>query len=140
MITVISGWNYSNVIITVIIYCKDMPLKGWKSTSLKEDTIQRLKNLFEKESKKLEAYEINSISEFIDYSINKFSESPTPKPRMEHFNVFEDHVTVIDHDIGDRIINVYIKDGKLWCEHDESFDCIHVGFAYSIPKVQRSLA
>ena len=44
-----------------------------------------------------------------------------------------------------RITNVYVKiNGKgrlrLFCEMDESFECVHVQFAWTLPEVQQMLA
>ncbi|MCL4435802.1 MAG: hypothetical protein M1503_11590 [Thaumarchaeota archaeon] len=116
-----------------------MPLKGWVSISVREESRDKLKELFDKHADKLEELGIENISDFIDYAANKI-ESPEVKPRFEHFNVFDDHATIIDHALGDRLINVYLKDHKLWCEFDESFGCIHVGYAHSIKKVQEALS
>lgn len=64
---------------------------------------------------------------------------------LYHVNVLDDHVTIeeVPHGGGrSRIFNVYIKrnghgDFRLWCEQDESFDCVHVQVAWTYPQVQR---
>jgi hypothetical protein len=58
---------------------------------------------------------------------------------MEHFNLDEHGVRILDHSIGERgrIVDVYFKPNKVWCEHCDSEDCNHVKFALNLPDVQK---
>lgn len=64
---------------------------------------------------------------------------------MVHFNVRDDHIAVVEHNYDGsgkyRIVYVYTKPNghnvmRLWCEVDETFDCIHTRFAWTLPDVQ----
>ena len=63
---------------------------------------------------------------------------------LYHINVLDDHVTIEEIPQGSgrpRIFNVYIKrnghgDFMLWCERDESFECVHAQVAWTYPQVQ----
>lgn len=72
----------------------------------------------------------------------KFREVTKGMSLLYHVNVYEDHVTIGQEIAGKKhVINVYTKvNGKgllqLWCEEDESFDCVHVTYAWTIPKVR----
>lgn len=66
-----------------------------------------------------------------------------------HVNVYEDHVTIIeasDHGkVKERAFNIYTRENgrdhlRLWCEEDESFDCYHVGYAFTLAPVQDMFA
>ncbi len=76
----------------------------------------------------------------------KFSEATKGMSLLYHVNVYEDHVTIGQEKDGKtHIINIYVKvNGKgimrLWCEEDESFECIHTQYAWSLPKVQEMYA
>ena len=76
----------------------------------------------------------------------KFRDATKNLSLLYHVNVFEDHVTIGEEKDGKlRVINVYVKlNGKgmmrLWCEADESFECIHVKYAWTLPKVQEMYA
>jgi len=76
----------------------------------------------------------------------RFTEATRGMSLLYHVNVFEDHVTIGQEKDGKtHIINIYVKvNGKgimrLWCEEDESFDCIHTQYAWSLPKVQEMYA
>ncbi len=63
-----------------------------------------------------------------------------------HVNVMDDHITVEEVKPGNppRIFNIYVKrngngDFRLWCEHDDSYDCWHVKAAWTYPQVQKMM-
>jgi hypothetical protein len=64
---------------------------------------------------------------------------------MSHFNVDENGVKILDpslateHSPHGRIVDVYFKERKAWCEYDDSQNCKHVEFALSLPIVQEIL-
>ena len=65
-------------------------------------------------------------------------------PSIEHFNIDENGVRILDRTIANggsngRIIDIYFKPDNVWCEHCQSADCRHVKFALAIPKVQETL-
>jgi len=65
-------------------------------------------------------------------------------PQLEHFNVSEQGVRILDRTIANgssrgRIIDVYFKPDKVLCEYCGTDDCRHVEFALNIPKVRRIL-
>jgi hypothetical protein len=60
------------------------------------------------------------------------------KPKLKHFNVHEDHVTVMDEELG-MLVDVYIRDKKLHCDYDLSDSCEHVEFVKNIEKVRKKL-
>jgi hypothetical protein len=65
------------------------------------------------------------------------------RPHMEHFNVNENGVQILDHDIEPprgRLIMVYFTPEKIVCEYDNSSDCRHVKFALSLPEVEDILS
>jgi hypothetical protein len=61
---------------------------------------------------------------------------------LEHFNLDENGVRILDRSLTNkyspngRIIDVYFKEEKAWCEYNDSSDCKHVEFALSLPVVQ----
>ena len=63
-----------------------------------------------------------------------------------HVNVMDDHITVEEVKPGkaSRIFNIYIKQNgngefRLWCEHDNSYECWHVKAAWTYPHVQKMM-
>jgi hypothetical protein len=88
-----------------------------------------------------------SRAEFIKEALRRrFEEleSLPPPPLLEHFNLNEQGVRVLDRTIPNssstgRIIGVYFKPDKVICEHCESSNCRHVKFALGLPEVQKIL-
>jgi hypothetical protein len=74
----------------------------------------------------------------------KESLAPPALPLLEHFNISEHGVRVLDRTLGNgvskgRIIDVYFKPDKILCEYCGTDNCRHVEFALSIPKVKKIL-
>jgi hypothetical protein len=66
------------------------------------------------------------------------------QPPLEHFNISEDGVRILDRTLADknsrgRIIDVYFKPDRVWCEYCQSPACQHVKFALDLPEVQEIL-
>ncbi len=91
-----------------------------------------------------------SRAEFIKEAIRKrFDElntaQPTPRlPALEHFNVNEEGVRILDRTLSSktstgRIIDVYFKPDNVWCDYCQSKSCRHIEFALELPAVQEIL-
>jgi hypothetical protein len=87
-----------------------------------------------------------SRAEFIKEAIrNRFEElktaPPMPElPPLEHFNLNELGVRILDRTLADktsrgRIIDVYFKPDNVWCDYCQSSSCQHVKFALNLPEV-----
>jgi len=92
-----------------------------------------------------------SRAEFIKEALRRrFEElhmlTPAPEPPpLEHFNLDEQGVRILDRTLANgstrgRIIDVYFKPDKVFCEYCGAEDCRHVHFALSLPKVQKILS
>jgi hypothetical protein len=67
-----------------------------------------------------------------------------PQPTLEHFNLSEHGVRILDRTLGNktsrgRIIDVYFKPDNVWCDDCRSSNCQHVKFALSLPEIQEIL-
>jgi hypothetical protein len=66
------------------------------------------------------------------------------QPNFEHFNISEHGVRILDRTLADknsrgRIIDVYFKPDRIWCDYCQSAACQHVKFALDLPEVQEIL-
>lgn len=95
--------------------------------------------LFLDHQEALERMGVKDADDLLNLAIDKVSRMREPRERLEHFNVYQDHVTVQDNQLNGKLVNVYIRDRKFVCDHDNSSDCIHVGYAMSLPEVKRKL-
>jgi Arc/MetJ-type ribon-helix-helix transcriptional regulator len=91
-----------------------------------------------------------SRAEFIKEAIRKRFEElktsqPMPElPSLEHFNIDEEGVRILDRTLASktsrgRIIDVYFKPDNVWCDYCQSSSCQHVKFALDLPAVQEIL-
>jgi len=60
-------------------------------------------------------------------------------------NILDNHVAIEEHNFdgkgNDRVVYVYVKPNgnnilRLWCEVDNTYDCVHTRYAWSLPDVQ----
>jgi hypothetical protein len=88
-----------------------------------------------------------SRAEFIKEALRRrFEElkvlTPTPEPpKLEHFNISEHGVRILDRTLANgysrgRIIDVYFRPEGVWCEYCQTDNCRHIQFALTIPKVR----
>ncbi len=72
----------------------------------------------------------------------KFHEATKGFSLLWRVNYYEDHIAITEEKDGKtRIINIYVKENghdimRLWCEEDDSFECIHVQYAWTLPEAQ----
>jgi hypothetical protein len=123
-----------------------MPMDKYRGVSLQRELI----NLIEEYIKAHPEMGYKSLADFVTDAVReKCSElkilgAASELPQLEHFNVSEQGVRILDRTITNgssrgRIIDVYFKPDKVLCEYCGTEDCRHVEFALNIPKVRRIL-
>lgn len=121
-----------------------MPIGKYRGTTLQRELV----NVIEQYINSHPEMGYKSIADFItDVIREKCFElkilTPTPKlPLLEHFNINEEGVRILDRTLANhtskgRIIDVYFKPDKVWCEYCQSSSCNHVKFALNIPEVRK---
>lgn len=119
-----------------------MPRPGYTTITISQDFYNRIMRLIEKFNEEAGYRRYRSVSHFVEESIMRSHKlEVTP---LEHFNLGEDGVKILDRSLANkrsrgRIIDVFFKDGKVWCDHCESAGCGHVKFALGLPEVQKIL-
>jgi Arc/MetJ-type ribon-helix-helix transcriptional regulator len=89
-----------------------------------------------------------SRSEFIKEAIRRrFEELKNlPElPNLEHFNIDEEGVRILDRTLASkesngRIIDVYFKPDNVWCDYCQSNNCQHTKFALDLNDVKGILS
>jgi hypothetical protein len=82
------------------------------------------------------------VKEAIRDKLKTIPQTPEPpQPMLEHFNLSENGVRILDRTLANktsrgRIIDVYFKPDKVSCDHCRSGNCQHVRFALNLPEVQ----
>ena len=119
-----------------------MPKPGFKSYSLKEELYNSLKEKFKQNEQELRMRGITSISAYFSFLISQnITESKSKKPyksTLEEIKIIANKVIIKDNMIN-RIVELTISDGKIFCELDKKSNCMHVGFAYSLPNIYKLL-
>jgi hypothetical protein len=99
----------------------------WKSVSLPAEVIDEIKAILKKNPE----LGYNSVAEFVMDSIRK---NPNYLERMEHYNVYGDHVTIYDS-YKKNLADIYFHDNGPYCDLCETKNCEHIDFALTLPKV-----
>ena len=120
-----------------------MPKKGFAVICITEEVFKRAKAFY---LKKLRAGEISnkiSFSRFMNDLLEHAVENDEYLSRMpvafQKIGIFGNSVLL--KDCLDQIyqVKIHLRNGnsELWCLKDKRNDCIHIGFAYSIPELYR---
>jgi hypothetical protein len=123
-----------------------MPIGKYRGITLQRELV----DVIEQYIKSRPEMGYKSLADFITDAIREKCEqlkilTPMPEqPVLEHFNLSEEGVRVLDRSLANhtsrgRIIAVYFKPDKAFCEYCESTSCRHVKFALSLTAVQKIL-
>ena len=119
-----------------------MPIDRYRGISLQRELVNKIEEYINSHPET--GYK--SLADFVTDAIRKRCEelkilgpAPPEPPELEHFNVNEDHVTIIDHKMR-RIPDVFFRNNRVWCDVCEEEDCRHVRYALKIPKVVKILS
>jgi hypothetical protein len=121
-----------------------MPMDKYRGISLQRDFVDMIENFIKVHSE----MGYKSLADFATDAMREKCEKLgvfTPQmigPPLEHFNISERGVRVLDRTLGNgtargRIIDVYFTPETVLCEYCDSSSCRHVQFALSIPAVQK---
>ena len=81
-----------------------------------------------------------SRAEFVKEAIRKLLMEYKEKPPLEHFNLNENGVVVIDRIAipnRDLYVQIYFKPEGILCEYHNSSNCYHIKYALSKPDIQK---
>lgn len=117
-----------------------MPKPGFKSITINERIYNKFLESYEKSKNNLELKGITSFSGYLtslmEESLRKYEISLNHAPLMEKILVDESRAVIKDNK-KNRIAEVILRNGELQCLLDESNDCAHIGFLYSLPELYR---
>jgi hypothetical protein len=121
-----------------------MPMDKYRGVSLQKDLVGTIENYVKTHPE----MGYKSLADFVTDAIREKCEKlgiftpETTGPPLEHFNISEEGVRVLDRTLRNgatkgRIIDIYFKPEKILCEYCDSSSCRHIQFALSIPAVQK---
>jgi hypothetical protein len=121
----------------------EMPKAGFKSITVSDYVYNRFFGTYERTRRDLELKGITSFSGYLtsmmEEIMTKYETFSRHAPFMEKIDVEQNRITVKDNK-RKRVAEVFLKDDKLSCSLDESVDCAHIGFVYSLPEFYNIIA
>ena len=119
-----------------------MPKEGFKSITVSEIVYNKFFDVYQKNKEDLLMKGVNSFSGYITYMLEEMMQKDKTfakyAPKIEKISVDEDRIILKDT-IKNRIAEVAMQRGELFCQLCEDKNCVHVGFAWAIPEVYELL-
>lgn len=119
-----------------------MPKEGFKSITVSETVFQRFNEAYNASKEMLAARGIRSVSGYIGHMLSeRMRESDVVEahpPRIRKISADDDRVVLMDSKLN-RVAEVAVRDGALFCQLCKTDKCLHVGFAYALPEVYATL-
>ncbi len=119
-----------------------MPKAGFKSITISEQVYDKFHDVFEKSKSELAMKGVNSFAGYITYMLEdmmlKDKTFARYAPKLEKISVDDDRVIIKDN-IKNRIAEVTIQRGELFCQLCDEKNCFHIGFVFSLPDVYEVL-
>ena len=119
-----------------------MPKAGFKSITISEQVYDKFHDVFQKNKSELAMKGVNSFAGYVTYMLEdmmlKDKTFARYAPKLEKISVDDDRVIIKDN-IKNRIAEVTIQRGELFCQLCEEKNCFHIGFVFSLPDVYEVL-
>ncbi|MBM3895464.1 MAG: hypothetical protein FJ359_03405 [Thaumarchaeota archaeon] len=119
-----------------------MPKEGFKSITVSDTVYDRYYEIYQKNKQELAMKGVNSFAGYITYMLEQTMQKDKTfakyAPKLEKVSIDDDRVIVKDN-IKNRIAEVTIQRGELYCQLCEEKNCFHVGFVFSLPDVYEIL-
>ncbi len=119
-----------------------MPKEGFKSITVSDTVYDRYHEIYQKNKQELAMKGVNSFAGYITYMLEQTMQKDKTfakyAPKLEKVSIDDDRVIVKDN-IKNRIAEVTVQRGELYCQLCEEKNCFHVGFVFSLPDVYEIL-
>ena len=119
-----------------------MPKAGFKSITVSEEVYNRFHDVYRKNKQDLSMKGINSFAGYITFMMEDLMQKDETfaryAPKLEKISADDNRVVVKDN-MKNRIAEVAVLNGELYCLLCEEKDCVHVGFVFSLSEVYEVL-
>ena len=119
-----------------------MPKEGFKSITVSDTVYDKYYEIYLKNKQELVMKGVNSFAGYITYMLEQTMQKDKTfakyAPKLEKVSIDDDRVIVKDN-IKNRIAEVTVQRGELYCQLCEEKNCFHVGFVFSLPDVYEIL-
>ena len=136
----------NKILYTWVLYCtvreSKLPKAGFKSITVAETVYDKFQDVYQKNKESLTMKGVNSFSGYVTYMLEEMMQKDKTfaryAPKIEKISVDDDRVILKDN-IKNRIAEVAVQKGELFCQLCEEKDCVHIGFVFSLPDVYEIL-
>lgn len=119
-----------------------MPKAGFKSITVSEEVYNRFHDIYKKNRQDLAMKGINSFAGYITFMMEDLMQKDETfaryAPKLEKISADDNRVVVKDN-MKNRIAEVAVQNGELYCLLCEEKDCVHVGYVFSLSEVYEVL-
>ncbi len=119
-----------------------MPKDGFKSITVSETVYNKFYDVYQKNKQELTMKGVNSFAGYVTYMLEETMQKDKTfakyAPKLEKVSIDEDRVLIKDN-IKNRIAEVAIQRGELYCQLCEDKSCFHIGYVFSLPDVYEIL-
>ncbi len=119
-----------------------MPKEGFKSITVSDSIYDRFQDVYNSNKTALANKGVRSLSGYVSYKLEEAMGRDETfarhAPRIATISVESDRVILKDN-ARNRIVEIVLQQGELHCFLCDSNDCMHVGYAYSLPEVYKAL-
>ena len=119
-----------------------MPKAGFKSITVSETVYDKFHEAYQGKKDDLTMKGVNSFSGYVTYMLEEMMQKDRTfakyAPMIEKISIDDDRVILKDN-IKNRIAEVAIQNGELFCQLCDEKDCVHIGFVFSLPDVYKVL-
>ena len=116
-----------------------MPKPGFKSITISETVYDKFHDVYQKSKGELP---VNSFSGYVTYMLEEMMQKDKAfaryAPKIEKISIDDDRVVLKDN-MKNRIAEVAVQKGELFCQLCDEKDCVHVGYVFSLPDVYEVL-
>ena len=120
----------------------NMPKPGFKSITISEAVYDKFDQTYQKNRDELTMKGVNSFAGYVTYLLEDVMKKDKTfaryAPKLEKVSVDSDRIILKDN-IKNRIAEVAIQNGELYCQLCEEKDCVHVGYVFGLPDVYEVL-
>ena len=119
-----------------------MPKDGFKSITVSETVYNKFFDVYQKNKQELTMKGVNSFAGYVTYMLEETMQKDKTfakyAPKLEKVSIDEDRVIIKDN-IKNRIAEVAVQRGELYCQLCEDKNCFHIGYVFSLPDVYEIL-
>ena len=132
------------IYLSTLIYGKvhNMPKPGFKSITISEAVYDKFNQTYQKNKDELTMKGVNSFAGYVTYLLEDVMKKDKTfaryAPKLEKVSIDADRIILKDN-IKNRIAEVAIQNGQLYCQLCEEKDCVHIGYVFGLHDVYEVL-